>query len=48
MNKTPEELVNRFIETRDAIRAAFRMESEYIYPVCAQIFLAADKPVEAE
>ena len=48
MNKTPEELVSRFIETRDAIRAAFRMESEYIYPVCAQIFLAADKPVEAE
>ena len=48
MNKTPQELVDRFIETRDAVRAAFRMENEYIYPVCAQIFLAADKPVEAE
>ncbi len=46
MNKTPQELVDRFIETRDAVRAAFRMENEYIYPVCAQIFLAADKPVE--
>ena len=41
-------LVRRFIEARDAIRAAFKMESEYIYPVCAQIFLAADQPVEAE
>ena len=41
-------LVRRFIEARDAIRAAFKMESEYIYPVCAQIFLAADRPVEAE
>ena len=48
MNKTPEELVNQFIETRNVIRAAFRMENEYIYPVCAQIFMAADKPVEAE
>ena len=48
MNKTPQELVDRFIETRDAVRAAFRMENEYIYPVCAQIFLAADKPVEIE
>ncbi len=48
MNKTPHELVDRFIETRDAVRAAFRMENEYIYPVCAQIFLAADKPVEIE
>ena len=41
-------LVRRFIEARDAIRAAFKMESEYIYPVCAQIFLAADRPVETE
>ena len=48
MNKPPQELVDRFIETRDAVRAAFRMENEYIYPVCAQIFLAADKPVEIE
>ena len=48
MNMTPQELVTRFIETRDAIRAAFRLENEYIYPVCAQIFLAADRPVEAE
>ena len=48
MNMTPQELVDRFIENRDAIHAAFRMENEYIYPVCAQIFLAADRPVEAE
>ena len=48
MNKTPQELVIRFIETRDAIRAAFRWESEYIYPACAHIFLAADRAVDRE
>ena len=48
MNETPQALIDRFIEARDAIRAAFKMESEYIYPVCAQIFLAAGKPVEQE
>ena len=48
MKESPRELVARFIETRDAIRAVFRMESEYMYPACAQIYLAADRPVEAE
>ena len=48
MNMTSQELVTRFIETRDTIRAAFRLENEYVYPLCAQIFLAADRPVEAE
>lgn len=48
MNKTPQELVIRFIETRDAIRAVFRWESEYIYPACAHIFLAADRAVDRE
>ena len=48
MYTNSQALVSRFIENRDAIRAVFRMESEYIYPVCAHIFLAADRPVEAE
>ena len=48
MKESPRELVARFIETRDAIRAVFRMESEYMYPACAQIFLAAGRPVETE
>lgn len=48
MNDTLQARAARFIEDRDAIRAAFRLESDYIYPVCAQIFLAADKPVEKE
>ena len=48
MKETPQALIDRFIEDRDAIRAAFRMENDYIYPVCAQIFLAADRPVEQE
>ncbi len=48
MKLSHEALVDRFIENRDAVRAVFRMENDYIYPVCAQIFLAADKPVERE
>ena len=48
MNMTMQELADRFIENRDAVRDAFRLENEYIYPVCAQIYLAANKPVERE
>ena len=48
MNERLQALAARFIEDRDAIRAVFKLESEYIYPVCAQIFLAADKPVDRE
>ena len=48
MNESLQALVARFIEDRDAIRAAFKLENDYIYPVCAQIFLAADRPVERE
>ena len=48
MNETLQALALRFIENRDAIRAVFRMENDYIYPVCAQIFLAADLTVEKE
>ena len=47
MHTNPEELVARFIEARDAVRAVFRWENDYTYPICAQIFLAADRPVEA-
>jgi len=46
MQANPQELVARFIENRDAIRAAFRLENDYMYPVCAHIFLAAGKPVD--
>ncbi len=48
MNEKRQALARRFIENRDAIRAAFKLENEYMYPVCAQIFLAADRPVEEE
>ncbi len=48
MNDSLQALALRFIEDRDAIRAAFRLESEYMYPVCAQIFLMADRPVDRE
>ena len=48
MTEQPQALVDRFVQARDAIRAAFRMESDYMYPVCASVFLAADRPVEPE
>ena len=48
MNETLQTLSLRFIENRDAIRAVFKLENDYMYPVCAQIFLAADKPVDRE
>ena len=48
MNMTPQELVSRFIENRDAVRAVFRWENDYIYPVCAHIFLAAGRSVDPE
>ena len=48
MHTNPEELVTRFIENRDAVRAAFRWENEYIYPACAQVYLIADRAVDRE
>ena len=48
MNETLQARAARFIEDRDAVRAAFKLESDYIYPVCAFLFLAADRPVERE
>ena len=48
MNESLQALVARFIENRDRIKAAFRLENDYIYPVCAQIYLAADRPVDRE
>lgn len=46
MNETKEALAARFIEDRDAVHAAFRLENDYIYPVCAHIYLAAHKSVD--
>ena len=48
MNEDMQALVDRFIRNRDAIHAAFRLENDYIYPVCAQIFLAAGRSVDRE
>lgn len=48
MTETLQTLARRFIEDRDAIRGAFKLENDYIYPVCAQIFLAADRSVDRE
>lgn len=48
MTDTLQALAARFIEDRDALRAVFKLENDYIYPVCAQIFLSAGRPVERE
>ena len=48
MNELLQERAARFIENRDAIRAVFKLENDYIYPVCAHIFLAANRSVERE
>ena len=46
MNESLQALGARFVEDRDAVRDAFKLENDYIYPVCAQIFLAADRSVD--
>lgn len=48
MHTDLEELVTRFIETRDAIRDVFRWENQYIYPACAHIFLTAGRAMDRE
>ena len=48
MNELLQERAARFIENRDAIRAVFKLENDYIYPVCAHIYLAANRSVERE
>ena len=48
MHTDLEELVTRFIETRDAIRDVFRWENQYIYPACTHIFLTAGRAMDRE
>ena len=46
MNITLQTLCEDFIRNRDTVKAAFRWESSYIYPVCASIF--TDRRVKAD
>lgn len=39
-------LCQNFIENRNTIKSAFGWDSEYIYPVCASIFIDKGQKVE--
>lgn len=41
MRDSLEKLCNQFIEARDVIKEAFKWESNYLLPVCANLFCAA-------
>ena len=41
-------LCNEFVENRDTLRHTFKLESNYIYPVCANIFCARQRPARRE
>jgi len=48
MRETLENRCRSFIESRDAIKSAFRMENSRLYPVCASIFSARGRVADAE
>lgn len=41
-------LCEKFIENRDTMKSAFRWENDYIYPVCAAVFIDKRKTVSVE
>ena len=48
MKETLEKRCQAFIESRDVLKKTFRMESSYLYPVCANIFCAREVPAEED
>lgn len=48
MNIELENLVLRYVEAREAVRSVFRMESEYSFPVAAELFAAENVPVDSD
>ena len=48
MRESLQALCERFIENRETVKQAFRMESSYIYPVCANIFCARGVAADEE
>ena len=41
-------LCDQFIANRDTVKAAFRMDNNYIFPVCANLFCARGRMAQAE
>ncbi len=48
MGATLQAIWEEFFAVRGAIQTAFKMESEYTYPVCANLYVSAGKPVDEE
>lgn len=48
MNAALQTTVDRYIESREAVKSVFRMENEYSFPVAANIYVTAGMPVDTE
>lgn len=48
MRESLNRLCNSFLADRDTLRRTFKFESNYIYPVCANIFAARQTPARQE
>ena len=48
MNDKLLSLCKKFIENRDVFKSIYKMESAYLYPVCAAIFASGEKTVDAQ
>lgn len=48
MNTELDQLTVRYLEAREAVKSVFRMESEYSFPVAANLYAASGQPVDTE
>ncbi len=48
MNSDLQTITIRYLEAREAVKSAFRMENDHSFPVAANIYVAAGMPVDTE
>ena len=48
MNTELQNITLRYLEAREAVRSVFRMESEYSYPVAANLYVSANAAVDTD
>ncbi len=48
MNPALQDLTVRYLEAREAVKSAFRMENDYSFPVAANLYVAANRPVDEQ
>ena len=48
MRESLQRVCNQFVENRDAVKKTFKLESSYIYPVCANIFCSKGMVISRE